>query len=416
MARKQKQADALLELLAAAPSRILADLLAKLAATRPDIRRECFDYLKKHVSLSIEQKQQSEGEILLALWCELDPELSEQDEYGGGDYEQADRVSALLYEIEQKLSRNKIEAGYRREIQDSVAPYIESGNAGLDDQLYDLAYATCHDDNDLRFLAEAFEDMGGDWQSEHARRIYRKLGDRDKYLELRNRSMVYGGDFYDLASFYWATGEKNKAMQVAEEGLQKGKGRMDELRQFVAQQAKDAGNRDRYLDLQFAQTVDQLTWDKIKAFRKLCTSAEWKVYEAKILARVKAAWPSEQLRIRMHRKEYDEAVAILGEEGYPRTASDNNLEIQTAKELERRFPEEILKYYLSGLSNLRTNAVRKEYARQAQVMAKIRYLLIEVLNDNERWRTFALKVKQDNLKRPAFQEEFAIAVPGWREL
>ena len=93
--------------------------------------------------------------------------------------------------------------------------------------------------------------------------------------------MVYGGDFYDLASFYWATGEKNKAMQVAEEGLQKGKGCMDELR---------------------------------------------------------------------------------------------------------------------------------------QVVAKIRYLLIEVLNDNERWCTFAPKVKQDNLKRPAFQEEFAKVVPGWRGL
>jgi len=81
---------------------------------------------------------------------------------------------------------------------------------------YDVAYATCQDDTDRRFLAEAFEMMGGERQIEHARRIYRQLGDRDKYLELRNRKIVYGGDFYALASFYWEAGEKTRAMQVAE--------------------------------------------------------------------------------------------------------------------------------------------------------------------------------------------------------
>jgi hypothetical protein len=172
------------------------------------------------------------------------------------------------------LSRKKIDAGYRRELLNNVLPYIDSGNAGLDDDLYAVAYAACYDNHDLRMLAEAFEAMQGEWKIDHARRIYRKIGDRDKYLELRNRKMVYGGDYHDLASFYWKAGEKQQAMQVAEEGLRKGQGRMEELRQFVAQQAKDAGNRDRYLELQFSQTVDHLTCEKYKTFRKLCTVAE----------------------------------------------------------------------------------------------------------------------------------------------
>ena len=212
MARKQTRDDALAEVLAAAPSKILADLLIRLAATRPDVRRECFDYLKKHIQLSNKRKNQSEGEILLALWSELEPNLSELDEYGGGDYDLVDDVAGLLYQIEQRLSQKKIDAGYRRELLDEVLPYIESGNAGLDDPLYDLAYATCYDDNDLRFLAEAFETMAGDWKIKHARRIYRQLGDRDKYLELRTLKMVYGADYHDLASFYWKAGEKQLAI------------------------------------------------------------------------------------------------------------------------------------------------------------------------------------------------------------
>lgn len=62
------------------------------------------------------------------------------------------------------------------------------------------------------------------------------------------------------------------------------------------------------------------------------------------------------------------------------------------------------------------HAPRKEYARQAQVMSKIQRLLLDVLRDMPRWRAFALKIKQDNIKRPAFQKEFAKAVQGWREL
>ena len=60
--------------------------------------------------------------------------------------------------------------------------------------------------------------------------------------------------------------------------------------------------------------------------------------------------------------------------------------------------------------------MRKEYARKAQVMAKVRRLFVEVLRDKDQWHAFATRVKQDNIKRPAFQEEFAKVVPGWREL
>lgn len=127
-------------------------------------------------------------------------------------------------------------------------------------------------------------------------------------------------------------------------------------------------------------------------------------------------WDTEQLRIRMHRKEYEAAVAVLGQSRYPLHAWDSAYELQTARRLESRYPEAILKYYCSGLDNLKTNAPRKEYARQAQVMSKIHRLLIDVLRDAPRWRAFALKIKQDNIKRPAFQEEFAKAGPGWREL
>ena len=131
---------------------------------------------------------------------------------------------------------------------------------------------------------------------------------------------------------------------------------------------------------------------------------------------MKDARRAEQLKIRMHRKEYDEAVAILTKGRYPTTDWDDGDEIRTAKNLKKRYPEEILKYYLSGLGNLKTNATRKEYARKAKVMVKVHHLLVEVIGDEGRWEKFAAKVKHDNIRRPAFQQEFEKVLPGWREL
>ncbi|MES9829409.1 MAG: hypothetical protein ABW201_14175 [Candidatus Thiodiazotropha sp.] len=416
MVKRHKQDDLLATLLKTVSKAKLVDLLVRVASTRPAVRRECLDYLNRHTALSPSRKKQSEGEKLLALWAELAPNLDELDAYGGGDYDIDIHVSSLLQEIAQALSRKKVDADYRQKLLDNALPYIESGNAGLDDDLYDLAYAACYTDDDWRVLAEAFETMGGDWKIDHARRIYRQLGDRGKYLELRQRKLATGTDYFDLADFHWRAGEKQKAMEVAETGLLRGKGRMDELRQFVAKRVKSAGNRERYLTLQFDQATDPLTCDKYKAFRKLCTATEWKRYEAKILAQLENAWDTEQLRIRMHRKEHEEAVAVLTRSRYPLYAWDSSYELQTAKRLEGRYPDAILKYYLSGLGNLKTSAPRKEYIRKAQVMKKIQHVLVDVLRDPSRWRDFALKVKKDNIKRPAFQEEFAKAVSGWQAL
>ena len=403
-------------MLGAAPHKVLSKLILELATEFPEVRRECFDFLKSQVSVSKALKSRSEGEAILALWSELAPDLDELDSYGGGDYGTQDLVAELLDQIRERIDTKNVDTEHRQEILNLVLPYIKSGNAGMDDMLYEVAYAACYDDDDLRTLAQAFETMPGEWKIGHARDIYRRLGNREKYLELRAKRMEFGADYHDLATFYWDSNEKEKAIHVAEDGLCKARGRMDELREFVAERAQEAGDRDKYMELQFAQTTDRLSLEKYKAFKKMCTHAEWKSFEPKVLGMLNNAWGTDRLKIRMHRREYDEALAILIKGRYPASTWEGEYEIKIAKKLEKRYPEEILKYYLSGLGNLNRNAQRKEYARKAKVMAKVRHVLVNVLGDQKRWVKFARKVKIDNARRPAFQQEFATAVPGWQEL
>jgi hypothetical protein len=122
MAKKSKKEDALVELLAVASSKTLTDLIIQLATDRPDVRRECFDFLKTHVSLSKALEKRSEGEIVLALWSELAPDLSELDDYGGGDYATEDHVAELLDQIRTQFDSKKVESDLRREILGRVLP------------------------------------------------------------------------------------------------------------------------------------------------------------------------------------------------------------------------------------------------------------------------------------------------------
>jgi len=111
--KKPKQEDVLADLLAAASPKALTDLLLKLARSRSDVRRECFEYLKKHVPLTQQQRNKSDGEAVLALWSELELDLDELDEYGGGDYDVLNHVSSLLYQIKKTLSGKQVDADYR---------------------------------------------------------------------------------------------------------------------------------------------------------------------------------------------------------------------------------------------------------------------------------------------------------------
>jgi hypothetical protein len=414
--RKNKGDDPLVRLVLAAERDVLAGLILELAGREAEARRKCFEYLKKHVALPPDESREAEGEALMALWMELEPDLSDMNEYGGGDYRTRDHVGTLLYELTQKLQKRKAPRIYRRRLLDDVVPYIKSGNAGMDDALYDIAYATCRDKEDWRNLAACLEDMGQEWPLDHARRIYRQIGDHEDYLRLRVLKMKYGGEFHDLATFYWERGKKEKALEVAEEGFKKGEGRMDELRSFLAKRARESGDRQTFLNLEFEQATDHLTFEKYKAFEKVCKPEEWTRFEPLVLKHLDKAWEGEKLRVYMYRNDFDQALKTLKNMKPPGRMYDGGYSLKVAQALEERFPKEILAYYRSGLGDLKINRTRKEYADQAVFMAKVRHMFVDILKSPQDWEAFARPIKTANVRRPAFQEEMARGVPGWKDL
>ena len=54
----------------------VAAMVRQVATHRPDVRRECVEFLQKTVSLSPKAIAGADGEIALALWDELEYDLS----------------------------------------------------------------------------------------------------------------------------------------------------------------------------------------------------------------------------------------------------------------------------------------------------------------------------------------------------
>ena len=240
-------------LLSKAESQLLKQLIRELVKSHKDVKRLCVDFLKRKINLKNDLEKDAQQESIVLLWDEIYDDLVEMDEYGGTDEETEDMIMDVLYEISQKLMNFSPDKELREMLLDDIMPLVESENSGMTDELMEVASSLCHTKEHWRDLAGRLEDIGDDFNRDNARDIYRMIGDDEKYLSLRLPDLISGVDYYELALFYWDKGQKKKAVEVAREGLEKGEGRLTELREFLSQRAKESGNKEEYIELQFAE-------------------------------------------------------------------------------------------------------------------------------------------------------------------
>lgn len=415
LCKEMKELNPLHELTERADVELLKKLVHCLADHDSVIRRECLDFLRQKITLPPQAIIKVHEEEIRTLWEELEPDLSELDEYGGGSEEMEEHVGKCLSKIEELLEKREISKEERFVFIEEVLPFIHSGNSGMEDFLYEVVYAACKDKEDWQYLAESLETIGDDWALEHARRIYRKIGEHERYLKLRAKKMIYGLDYYDLVTFYSENGDNDRALIIAQEGMLKATGRMNELREFMAKHFLNKGNRSEFLKIQFMQATDSLSLSSYEKFKNECSSVEWKEYEPQLLSVVEKIEMHEQLKIRMLRHEYEQALHLLQKIGYLGSSWGSPSVFQEASVLETKFPEDILEFYRKELGSYDSSADRKVYAEKARIALKIRHMLLNVINRPEEWKSILNEMKSLNIKRKAFCEEFSKIIPDWNE-
>lgn len=87
-----KEIQPLDELTERADPELLKQLIHWLANKDPIVRRECLDFLKQKITLPTQSIIKVDTEEIWTLWEELESDLSELDEYGGGPDEMEEHV------------------------------------------------------------------------------------------------------------------------------------------------------------------------------------------------------------------------------------------------------------------------------------------------------------------------------------
>lgn len=238
--------QSLTELVGQADRELLKQLIHWLADKDSRVNQECLDFLKPKVTHPSQAIIKYYTEEIWSLWNELESDLLDLDECDYECDENGFYVADCLSKITEILKENEIPKKERLALIEEVLPYINSG-IGMDACLYDVAYAACKSDEDWKFLAESFEQIGNDCSLDRAREIYRKIGSNAKFLELRTMKMISGLDYYDLVSFYVEQGDMERAVAMALEGMAKAAGRKNELCEFMVKHFSKEDNPFEYL-------------------------------------------------------------------------------------------------------------------------------------------------------------------------
>jgi len=407
------------KLLETASDESLRQVVKDLAQESPHLERLCVTLLLTHNKTCDENSIRAANNQAWALWFDAEDTLKELANYGGPD-EDYEEVGEVLEQLAQVVSDGRASADCRQEIQSLALKYLASDDASVD-QLYDVVKACCHTDEEFRQLAQTFEATDRGWSfgfctyKSQAMQIYRQIGDHDRYLALRLDHLNNDSDYLELARFYAEHGEIDKAVLTAEEGLAKVEaerwGNAKELRHFLADHALSVGDRNRYMELQFANATERLTLEHYKNFEQLCTPAEWQAFEPRLLSCLAAAWTDAKVSISLHREEFDQALAALLEDERSSHAGPDSQLRRDARVLATRYPAELLGYYLRKLGPVQAGS-RRQYAEQAHYIADIKRVMLDHLGDKLAWAGLKAKLKSESKRLPAFRDELNKVLPN----
>lgn len=187
--------------------------------------------------------------LLMDYWEHAREIISEFNEYGGGPEEREDKASDWLDQISDLIEKGRISPDAKFEFLDEAFKEYNIGNSGFDDTLMDLFFQICQTKEEWEYLVKKLEENPSEWKNDLIMTIYKKhLHNEKAYLDLRLKDLNMGMDYWDLTRFYMEKKDLHNALETAEQGILKGKGRLTELFEFLLDyfaKKKDLPNLER---------------------------------------------------------------------------------------------------------------------------------------------------------------------------
>lgn len=413
----KKSKTSLEKLLTQAPQATLCELVMHLSQKRPEIQAQAYEFLHTRILLNPAERQKVADQVLLHYWKDVKKDLTKIKRSGCQTQAEENKLLRKLETLSQKVRPEVLSLNVRSNVIGEILNFLDCVTLSMLESLAQVMLAAAHTDSERITLATCLVKYTNNrYLRNIARLIYREVGDDEAYLSSRLSDLLFAEDYYDLATFYAEKDNLQKAVEIAEQGLLARAGKKQELRIFLADYVlKHIGDRDRYLKLLYENMLERFTLQSYMAFQEYCTEEEWKQYEPDILRRLKSQLIYTRFPILMHREEKAAALeAVLSEAEWGCFPEAKLLEY--AQILEESFPREILGFYQRIVNDERLSTGRPAYTKKAKLTVRIRLLYLNHLNQPKQWERYRRGLKEKNLRRIAFQEEFSLWVPDWTKL
>ncbi len=339
--------------------------------------------------------------------CEI---LEEFNQYGGGPEDEENEVYSELEEIKELFQQQKLNAKLKLEFFEKIFFYYDWNNSGLSDMVMDVVFEIASEDEDWRYIIKKLEAKKQDsgWRKEMIAGIYKNhLKNEEKYLELREKNLEYGSDYYDLVDFWHKKGEVEKAAEIAKEGVEKCENSSGNLLEYLFSHYKKQ-DYDKALDYLKKIYINTSNFDNYKRLKNFSKAEDWENIDKwcqNLLAKEKSF--HELARIDEFNKNYNKVLAYVLSVSKNDWGDWNDYEKEDfAKRLVDKYPEELLLFYKKKVDKQVNNMSRESYRIAAGYAKEVKEIYCKQLNKENEWLEYINAIRQQYAKRKALIDEF----------
>lgn len=390
-----------------------------------------------------EKQNPLSDKLLWEYWERAEEIISNFNDYGGGPEDLEYEAYEYLEKITSLLSQYSIPTEEKRILINRLFTQYAIGNSGFDDVLMDTIYELCESDSDWKHVITLLQKEPDDWNQTLIMRIYKdQLQDGEAYLQLRLQSLKYGMDYWDLAAYYISQEQIEKAIEVAEAGVENGQGRKTELFAFLFDYYADQNEMNQIqvvVDAAFHKQSDiglirdrafvyfkrkneyeklknmlvrafrtdyrdKKHYDDFNSMKEHLSAEDWAEVQEEMIGIVQKESMIDYLEICYDMEMYDEILKIILEPSeYIYIDWDS-----FADKLVDQYPREIIEYYWNKGCLLIPSGNRKRYKEAVKHFEKARDIYEKKLNEYDVWQTRleALEIQYRN--RRAFLDEMRV--------
>src|SRR3989344_1979843 len=334
----------------------LISMINEINNKNPSFKQEIEESIDKNKTTFEAKNNYSEYNTLLG---ESERIISDFDELGGGDEEDESVVYDNLDKIVGLFQQGKLNEKTKKEFIEVCFGYY-GGNSGFEDILRDSIFDVCTSKENWLFVIEGLKKSGSDYDTERIINIYKdKLNDDETYLKLRMNKLHFGMDYNNLVEYYHKKGDIEKAISTANEGIEKGEGRISDLIDFLFEFYFKKEDYDHILKYKILSFKENSSLEKYKAILKFCNKAD-----------------SERVL-----NELQKIISIGRDE---------------------ELKAEII--YLNRVMPILEHKSAKEYSSAGYYLGRIKRISSNILHNKKEWDILLSSLKQKSIKLPSFQK------------